>query len=138
MLSLDSAFDPGYDAAFVNSSDVLSWIACDSTKPGRQGHNWVLHATAAWSRAHLEQPFEDSAAQLVAAFAGLVEGELPAVALQSAHRWRHALAEEPRNCGFIGDEGRRLAIAGDWLAGSRIEGAWTSGRKAGEWLAGID
>jgi len=138
MLSFESAFDPGFDAAFVNRSDVLSWIACDSTKPGRVGRNWVLHATAAWSQAHLEQSTDDSAAELTAAFAGLVDEAMPAVNVQTAHRWRYSQAGEPQERGYIGDESRRLAIAGDWLAGSRIEGAWTSGRKAGEWLARLD
>ena len=138
MLSFDSALDPGFDAAFVNGSDVLSWVACDSSKPGRSGRNWVLHATAAWSQAHLEQTFDDSATHLVAAFAELVDEALPALNVQTAHRWRYAQAGEPQARGHIGDEARRLAIAGDWLAGSRIEGAWTSGRKAGEWLARLD
>lgn len=138
MLSFESAFDPGFDAAFVNRSDVLSWIACDSSKPRRAGRNWVLHATAAWSRAHLERPLDDSAAQLAAALAELVDETLPATDVQLAHRWRYAQAGEPQERGHIGDEARRLAIAGDWLAGSRIEGAWTSGRKAGQWLARLD
>ena len=63
---------------------------------------------------------------------------MPAVEAQTAHRWRYSQAGEPQARGHIGDEARRLAIAGDWLAGSRIEGAWTSGRKAGEWLARLD
>jgi len=138
MLSFASAFDPGFDAAFVNRSEVLSWVACDSTKPGRSGRNWVLHATAAWSQARIEQSVDDSAAELVSAFAELVDAAVPDVEVQRGHRWRYAQAGEPEARGHIGDRGRRLAIAGDWLAGSRIEGAWTSGRKAGEWLARLD
>ncbi len=138
MLSFEKTFDPGFDAAFVNRGEVLSWVACNSTKPGRQGHDWVLHATAAWSQAHLEQVPEESAAQLAQAFGELAGQALPPVAFQAAHRWRYAQASAPHDQGHIGDEARRLAIAGDWLAGSRIEGAWTSGRKAGEWLAGLD
>ena len=48
-----------------------------------------------------------------------------------AHRWRYARvikaadADAPR----VSDSGR-IALAGDWLAGARVEDAWLSGRMA--------
>lgn len=138
MLSFEKPFDPGFDAAFVNQSGALSWVACNSTKPGRNGNAWVLHANAGWSRANIELPFEEMAERLVDAFADLTGSALPPLAGRHAHRWRYAQAEQPLETGLLTDPERRLAIAGDWLAGSRIEGAWTSGRKAGEWLAACD
>lgn len=137
MLSFDEPFDPGFDAAFVNVDSPLSWVACNSTKPGRNGHDWVLHATATWSRDHLEDDLDALADRLAAAFARVVERSLPATRVRAAHRWRYAQAVDPADDGALIDADRRLAIAGDWLAGSRIEGAWTSGRKAGQALAGI-
>lgn len=135
MLSFEKPFDPGFDAAFVNQPGALSWIARNSSKPGRKGNDWVLHATAEWSRSNLEAPADEQARQLASAFGGLVGEPLPATSRCTAHRWRYSQAPAPLERGMITDEDRRLAIAGDWLAGSRIEGAWTSGRKAGEWLA---
>jgi len=135
MLSFEKTFDPGFDAAFVNQPGALSWIACNSSKPGRKGHDWVLHATADWSQAQLEAPADQQARQLAEAFGDLVGESLPATSNCAAHRWRYSQAPTPLERGLIADEDRRLAIAGDWLSGSRIEGAWTSGRKAGEWLA---
>ena len=44
-----------------------------------------------------------------------------------AHRWRYALARQPLDQGVIWLEDQRLAIAGDWCHGSRIEGAFLSG-----------
>jgi hypothetical protein len=135
MLSFDEPFDPGFDAAFVNVDCPLSWVACNSTKPGRNGHDWVLHATGDWSRDHLEEGFDELAGRLADAFSRIVDESLPATRVRTAHRWRYAQALEPADDGAIVDAERRLAIAGDWLAGSRIEGAWTSGRKAGQALA---
>jgi len=137
MLSFDEPFDPGFDAAFVNVDSPLSWVACNSTKPGRNGHDWVLHATATWSHDHLKQDFDALADRLADAFSWIVDRSLPAMRVRTAHRWRYAQALEPADDGAIFDAERRLAIAGDWLAGSRIEGAWTSGRKAGQAIAGI-
>ena len=54
MASWDDAIDVPFDAAFVNDGP-LSWIARDGSKPGRpHPHAWVLHASPAWSVAHLE------------------------------------------------------------------------------------
>lgn len=138
MLSFEKPFDPGFDAAFVNQPGALSWIARNSSKPGRKGNDWVLHAAAKWSLAHLEAPVEQQASRLADAFGELLGEALPALNHCSAHRWRYAQAADPLERGMIEDDDRRLAIAGDWLSGSRIEGAWTSGRKAGEWLANTD
>ena len=138
MLSFKKPFDPGFDAAFVNQTSALSWIARNSSKPDREGNAWVLHATSEWSQAHLEASAEDQAALLAEAFGEACGAALPETSLVTAHRWRYSQAVNPTDEGLVIDEDRRLAIAGDWLAGSRIEGAWTSGRKAGEWLAKTD
>ena len=44
-----------FDAAFVNGS-AISWIARNSSKPKRNWKidTWVIHASTAWSAAHLE------------------------------------------------------------------------------------
>lgn len=136
MLSFRKPLDPGFDAAFVNRPGALSWAARDSSKPGRKGNNWVLHATGAWSRGHLEMPGDELAVLLAGAFSDLLDQSLPPAAVRIAHRWRHSRAVEPLDEGMLADAERRLVFAGDWLSGNRIEGAWTSGRKAGEWLAG--
>lgn len=138
MLTFEKPFDPGFDAAFVNRPGALSWIARNSSKPDRKGNDWVLHATAEWSQAQLEAPVDQQARQLAEAFGDLLGEPLPATSGCTAHRWRYAQARDPLERGMIEDKDRRLAIAGDWLSGSRIEGAWTSGRKAGEWLASAD
>jgi predicted NAD/FAD-dependent oxidoreductase len=135
LLAFESPFDPSFDAAFVNSGGPLSWIARDSSKPGRDGSAWMLHASAEWSRDHLSEPFDDLAEQMVAAFDDVVGEQLPSTRIRQAHRWRYAQVVDAFDDGALVDTERRLAVAGDWLAGSRIEGAWTSGRKAGQALA---
>lgn len=138
MLTLEDGFDPGFDAAFVNTGSALAWVARNSSKPGRAGEDWVLHATSDWSRLHLEADFDALADRLGTAFAELVGLDSLPVVAATGHRWRYAQAIEPRAEGILTDADRRLAIAGDWLAGNRVEGAWLSGRKAADWLAGTD
>jgi len=42
-------------------------------------------------------------------------------------RWRYALAREPLNQGAFWFGSKRLAMAGDWCYGSKVEGAFLSG-----------
>ena len=114
-----------FDAAFVNLGP-LRWIARDNAKPGRGGaETWLLHASAEWSTAHLEDDADSVAAMLLDAFRQLGG---PAPQYYTAHRWRYAdTAPALENvCVWHADEG--VGLCGDWLNGGKVEGAWRSGR----------
>jgi renalase len=128
MAHFERRLDLGYDGAFVTDSP-LSWIARDSSKPGRpEGESWVLHGSPEWSQQHIEDEQDAVIKALTAAFRDLV-GDAAAVPVEhlAAHRWRfslpvHALDEE---CLF--DPERGLGACGDWCNGARVEGAYLSG-----------
>ncbi len=114
-----------FDAAFVNDGP-LRWIARDSSKPGRGGpETWLLHASAEWSEAHLEQDADAVAADLLRAF---TQFGGPAPQAWSAHRWRYADTEPALEKGCAWQGGNGLGLCGDWLNGGKVEGAWRSGR----------
>lgn len=130
MLGFEEPLAAGFDAAFDNQGP-LSWLARNSSKPGRGPEAWLAHADAQWSAEHLEEAAENIATVLLAAF----RERVPAAArvqpvTLSAHRWRYALAPEPLNRACLVDRSCGLVVAGDWCAGNRIEGAWQSGRAA--------
>ena len=130
MLAFNVRVQSEFDAVFVNEGP-LSWIARNSDKPERHGNTWVVHASSAWSRENLELDPDEAAGKLFKAFTDVVNfvrDLRPAVC--QAHRWRYALCSRPLDCGAIHYPEQNLAIAGDWCAGNRIEGAWLSGRAA--------
>ncbi|MFW5815739.1 MAG: NAD(P)/FAD-dependent oxidoreductase [Wenzhouxiangella sp.] len=142
MLGFEQRLKCEFDAAFDNDGP-LSWLARNSSKPGRSGEAWLVHASADWSKRYLEAEPDWVADQLLKAFRARVPGAIDrSPLLVRAHRWRYALAPEPlqQNCLF--DPSRALGVAGDWCAGNRIEGAWTSGRAAADalrrWCEGQD
>ncbi len=137
MAAFDDELDARFDAAFVNDDSPLRWIARDSSKPGRSGECWVAHATGDWSRRRPEDDVDDLAAELVPDLCRRLEVSADRVAVALAHRWRFAQVADARDDGFLACREQRVAVAGDWLAGSRVEGAWTSGRKAADWLADL-
>ena len=125
MLRYASPVTLPWEGAFINTGP-LRWVARDSSKPGRTGQEtWLLHASAEWSEAHIEDNAESVTAALLAAFAHL-GGPAPLAA--TAHRWRYADTEVPLTQGGWWNAGLTLGLCGDWLNGGKVEGAWLSGR----------
>jgi hypothetical protein len=116
---------------------VLSWIACDSSKPGREGEPqcWVAHAHPDWTRTHLEEAPVDVVPHLLEALASVL-GHVMEPLLMQAHLWRYAKVERAARSAFGWDPRLALRVCGDWRLGPRIELAWRSGHElAGAILA---
>ena len=125
----------GFDAAFINTGP-LGWVARNGSKPGREGETWVIHAGQAWSQRMLDADPGQLVAPLLDAFSDAVGSKLPEPEHAVAHRWRYALADPGLEIGCLADPRSRLFIAGDWCAGNRVEGAWSSGRAVCEAMQG--
>lgn len=132
MVAFDGPLDLDYDAAFVEASP-LGWIARNNSKPDRPAQeSWVLHASAVWSDAHLEQAPEAVAPRLLQAFFEAT-GHAPApTAHVQAHRWRYALATQPLAGPPVWDPALRLGVCGDWCHTARVEGAYLSAHALAE------
>lgn len=108
-------------------SDVLYWVANNSSKPERNddGQWWVLHATPEWTDANVDASPEHVSSALLAEFKQLtgLDGE-PTDSV--AHRWLYARSASSIRPGFLWDPSQGVGIAGDWLVGGRVEGAWDS------------
>ena len=129
MLRPGAPLDLPFDAAFVNDGP-LRWVARNGSKPGRDGQEtWTLHASSAWSEAHIEDDSDSVTQALVDAFEAL-GGSAPASC--TAHRWRYAITDSAVDGGCLWHPADGLGMCGDWLNGGRVEGAWLSGRALAE------
>jgi renalase len=123
-----------FDAARVEGDGPIAWLARDGSKPGRTGPEaWVVHASPAWTRRHLEDAPDTVAAALSSAFSALT-GAAPVWA--QAHRWRYAQVERAAGTAFAWDDGLGLGVCGDWRIGPRVEAAWLSGDGLARAIAG--
>lgn len=112
----------------VRDSGLIDWAARNSAKPGRGGPEaWVVQANPQWSSAHIEEPAEMIATQLLSALSGALSIKMPAPVTATAHRWRYAMSTGS-NLGALWSEQSRIGICGDWLLGPRVENAWISGK----------
>lgn len=119
-----------WDASFSHVGP-LAWLCRNSSKPERpEGESWVLHASAAWSRAHLELEPEAVVPMLMDAFFATTGARKMEPTFARAHRWRHALTEKALGEACLWDEEKRLAVCGDWCLGPHIEAAFLSGSAA--------
>ena len=146
MLTARDLGDLGGDV-FEDGHGPVAWATREASKPGRAGadqgfggrdERWLLHASAAWSQAHLEDE-PDSVGRLLTESFFRARGlaERPEVLRVRAHRWRYAQGHLPQPQGALFDPSARLAVCGDWVNGSRVEGALTSGIAAAGRLLGL-
>jgi hypothetical protein len=115
-----------YDGMRVQS-DILSWVANNSSKPGRGGAGqwWVLHARSDWSWDNKDAPAEQVAAEMVREFLAVTGADGQPDNLVT-HRWLYAKSSDPATPGHLWFSEHRIGLAGDWLSGGRVEGAFDS------------
>lgn len=128
MLELATPIVLPYGGIFVNDQHTLSWIACDHSKPERAPQStWVLHSNPKWAAQQVDADPHEVAEQMIAAFAAIVQQPI-LIQQRFVHRWLYALADQPLAQHSLYAATQHLGVAGDWLSGSRVEGAWCSGR----------
>ncbi|MEQ9547730.1 MAG: FAD-dependent oxidoreductase [Marinobacter sp.] len=110
-------------------NDILSWIANNSSKPGREGQGqwWVLHATSQWSAEHVETSTDRVTDTMLSAFREIT-GSTALPDETTAHRWLYARSEGDGRSGCLWFPEEGIGLAGDWLSGGRVEGAFDSAR----------
>ena len=130
-LAFDKALDTPVEGCFVQDSP-LDWLARNRSKPGRAGRpdTWVLHATSAWSRQHIDLAPEAVIEQLRCAFAELIGCAVPEADFSLAHRWLYARPAHAHQWSALADADLGLYVCGDWCLSGRVEGAWLSGQEA--------
>lgn len=141
-LTLMAGLDPEAPRPFAAAGDdggPLSWIAQDSSKPGRArqgGTAWVAHARSDWSATHLERDTHELADAMLPLLLERIGAAPEAVRYAAAHRWRYARVTAPLGRNFLTSACATLYLGGDWCLGPRVEAAWQSGRAiAGDLLA---
>lgn len=121
------------DADCIQAMDAtFDWLLRNSHKPGRERRldTWVLHASHAWTRQHLDDSREAVIEQLSGAFAELTGCSLPAPTFALAHRWLYSAPAQPRQWEALAEMPIGLHACGDWCLSGDVQGAWLSGQAA--------
>jgi predicted NAD/FAD-dependent oxidoreductase len=91
----------------------------------------TIQATGQWSQQHLQDSPQMVIEILCQIWQNLTGKPLNNISTASAHRWLYAkvTTAAPRDAPRLSNDGK-LAIAGDWLSGPRVEQAFDSGQQA--------
>ena len=91
----------------------------------------TIQATGAWSQKHLQDDPQMVIESLSKIWQDLSGKPLGKIITATAHRWLYAKVTSavPDNAPRLSSDGK-LAIAGDWLGGPRVEQAFDSGQQA--------
>lgn len=130
-LGFETPLQTPMQGCFVQDS-ALDWLARNRSKPGRDSplDTWVLHATADWSKQHIDLAKDEVIEQLCGEFAELIGCVVPAPSFALAHRWLYARPAVNHEWGVLADADQGLYACGDWCLSGRVEGAWLSGQEA--------
>lgn len=106
---------------------VLSWMAVNSSKPGRGGpFSLVVHSRNDWAEQHLEDDRGSVTQTMLAGLEELTGQDFSSADWIDLHRWRYANVERAAEMPFLLDAGNRLAACGDWCISNRVESAFES------------
>lgn len=118
---------------YPQPAPTIDWLGANFQKPARQVLNgyypYVAHASARWSRQHLE----DSAQQVAQAMLETLHSSIdhmPIPAYCTAHRWRFGITTTPLGNAHLSLPNLPLTLAGDWCLGANVEDAYHSGVSA--------
>lgn len=114
----------------------LRWAADNGSKPGREGHTWVLHAAPEWSRKCLDWSQEQVYSELMEYFCRVTGLTHDNIRYRAAHRWLYASVTNPLAVGALWDQSLYLGVCGDWCQDGGIEGAYLSGQAVAGRLLG--
>jgi predicted NAD/FAD-dependent oxidoreductase len=129
MFAFERPLDLGADAMRWTQGPLV-WAACNSNKAQRlrRPQCWVVHASSSWSKTNLEADSQEVARRLLHEFSQALGTALPVPMYANAHRWRHALVEQPLGLPCLVDEEMSAGACGDWCTAPRVEAAYESGR----------
>lgn len=136
MLIFESRWNTPFDAARC-SGGTLSWLARESSKPGRPPDPdvWVIQMDALWSAQCIDDEPNEVSDRIIEEIGKLGLPPMPRILHRESHRWRFAQVPSPGlqkeavtgpDCFW--DSESRLGACGDWFAERGVEGALSSGR----------
>ena len=128
LVRLDESIFPDQDV-FSDMSEVIRWVARNSSKPGRKGvgDHIVIHASPEWSRETEDADPEVVATEVWEEVSNALS--LPPIrpAQMSAYLWKHGLVDTSLGESFEFSSEHMVGCAGDWCLGRLAEHAFESG-----------
>ena len=126
MIGMNEKLRLNFDAAFIENNDI-AWFAVNSSKPCRKrNQSLLINSTYEYAFKNINSPEDQIIKHLLNVTSGLLRNDLSNSELIKLHKWRYVEAKKSPNENYFIDQKKKIAICGDWLVNSRVEGAFTS------------
>jgi hypothetical protein len=106
-------------------NEAIAWVADNFQKGITKPQTVTIHASAEYSKAHLEDNLDAVRDELLAGVSQWVSPE--SIVEKQIHRWRYSLADERHSEPFL-SVNDSLLLGGDGFGIGNIEGAFISGK----------
>lgn len=137
MLGFNKPLSLSWEAAVVNNADI-SWIAINSSKPGRpKSTSMLVQTTNIWADEHIDEDTEKVKQHIIRELSQVTEIDINDPVCFELHRWRYANIGKQDGDKYLIDETNQLAACGDWFIEGRVESAFISANELSEALVNI-
>ena len=135
MVGMDKSLQLDFDAAFIENKDI-AWLALNSSKPSRmKNHCLLINSSYEYATKNINTPKDKVLEHLLNISSNLINYDLFKSSMIKIHQWRYVEAEcSPEENYFI-DHDNKIAVCGDWLINSRVEGAFLSANELSKEIA---
>ena len=135
MVGMDKSLQLDFDAAFIENKDI-AWLALNNSKPSRmRNHCLVINSSYEYASKNINTPKDKVLEHLLNISSNLINYDLSKSPVIKIHQWRYVEAEcSPKENYFI-DHQNKIAVCGDWLINSRVEGAFLSANELSKEIA---
>lgn len=113
----------------ILENQPVSWIADNCQKGITEIPTATIHASAAFSKKHLEDNLQEVAQEMLSSVSQWINPEN--VVSTQVHRWRYSLASKRYEKEFYQIENQNIYLGGDGFGIGNVEGAFLSGYHLG-------
>ena len=135
MVGMNKSLQLDFDAAFIEKKDI-AWLALNDSKPSRiKNHSLLINSSYEYATKNIKTSKDKVLKHLLNISSNLINYDLFKSSMIKIHQWRYVEAEcYPKENYFI-DHENKIAVCGDWLINSRVEGAFLSANELSKEIA---
>ena len=126
MVGMNKCLKLDYDAAIIENEDI-AWLAVNNSKPERENYHCLLiNSSYEYAAKNVNTSKDKVLKHLLNISSKLINFDLLKSTMTKIHQWRYVEAERSPLENYFIDHKEKVAVCGDWLINSRVEGAFQS------------
>ena len=135
MIGMSESLNLDFDAALIQNEDI-AWFAVNNSKPSRMNNYCLLiNSSYEYASKNINTSKEKVLKHLLNISSKFINYDLLKSNMIKIHEWRYVEAKcSPKENYFI-DHKEKVAVCGDWLINSRVEGAFLSANELSKEIA---